>query len=87
MRAGARLPANLRLRGHARSLMFFVSMAASNSSTHFDDTPSVLTCLSGTRTVWLAPPEVQKLCSLAHRPQASSTIRVHAVRPTVHGRR
>eukprot|EP00966_Prymnesium_polylepis_P130497 3018410-Prymnesium_polylepis.1 len=53
----ARLPTNLKLRGHRRSLMFFVSVSESNSFTHFDQTPSVLVCLCGTRTVWLAPPE------------------------------
>lgn len=49
----ARLPINLKLRGHKRSLMFFASVSESNSSTHFDQTPSVLVCLCGTRTVWL----------------------------------
>jgi hypothetical protein len=66
-RVRARLPANLCLRGHRRSLMFFVSISESNSTTHFDRTPSVLVCLCGTRTVWLAPPEVKARCGLRHR--------------------
>jgi hypothetical protein len=66
-RARARLPANLCLRGHRRSLMFFVSVSESNSTTHFDETPSVLVCLCGTRTVWLAPPEVKERCGLRSR--------------------
>jgi hypothetical protein len=66
-RARARLPANLSLRGHRRSLMLFVSASESNSTTHFDETPSVLVCLCGTRTVWLAPFEVAERCGLRHR--------------------
>ena len=66
-RVRARLPTNLCLRGHRRSLMFFVSISESNSTTHFDRTPSVLVCLCGTRTVWLAPPEVKGRCGLSSR--------------------
>ena len=64
---GFPVPANLCLRGHRRSLIFFVSISESNSTTHFDRTPSVLVCLCGTRTVWLAPPEVKARCGLRHR--------------------
>ena len=75
-RASARLPSNLRLRGHRRALMFFVSTSASNSTTHFDETPSVLYCLCGERTVWLAPPEAKRKLGLRARvdgPLASET--------------
>lgn len=68
-RMRARLPTNLRLRGHRRALMFFVSVSASNSTVHFDDTPSVLTCLCGERTVWLAPPEAKRRLGLRARPR------------------
>lgn len=61
-----RLPTNLSLRGNGRSLMFFVSVTESNSKVHFDETPSVLIVLCGTRTVWLAPHEVKEKCGLQH---------------------
>mmetsp|Transcript_31689 Transcript_31689/g.86676 ORF Transcript_31689/g.86676 Transcript_31689/m.86676 type:complete len:209 (+) Transcript_31689:521-1147(+) len=66
-RVRARLPTGLKLRGHRRSLMFFVSVSESNSTAHFDQTPSVLICLCGTRTVWLAPPQVKERCGLSSR--------------------
>ena len=75
-RASARLPSNLRLRGHRRALMFFVSTSASNSTTNFDETPFVLYCLCGERTVWLAPPEAKRKLGLRARvdgPLASET--------------
>ena len=68
-RGSARLPSNLRLRGHKRALMFFVSVSDSNSTTHYDDTPSVLYCLCGERTVWLAPPEAKHKLGLRARPR------------------
>ena len=62
----ARLPANLMLRMHSRSLIFFVSLTDSFSGVHFDDTPSVLLCLAGNREIWVAPPGLKRACALRH---------------------
>ena len=59
-----RLPDSLSLRGHGSALVTFVSLRSSFSGTHFDDTPSVLVSLTGTREVWLAPPGMPKACGV-----------------------
>ena len=64
LRARARLPASLMLRVHERSLINFISLEPSHSGTHWDESPSVLVCLTGTRDVWIAPPGVDEACGL-----------------------
>ena len=46
------------------NLQFFLSHTASRSQTHFDDTPSTLTCIAGMKHIWLAPPGVEKVCNI-----------------------
>ena len=46
------------------NLQFFLSHTASRSQTHFDDTPSTLTCIAGMKHIWLAPPGVEDVCNI-----------------------
>ena len=63
--ARARLPPNLALRGHSRSLIVFASLDNTTSSTHLDETASVLVCMSAeARRVWIAPNRVAAECGL-----------------------
>eukprot|EP00966_Prymnesium_polylepis_P156502 3615967-Prymnesium_polylepis.1 len=52
------------LRAHERSLIKFISLEPSHSGTHWDESPSVLVCLTGTCDVWIAPPGVDEACGL-----------------------
>ena len=51
------IPACAQLTRMNRSLIVFVSCTPTFSGTHRDETPSLLHCVSGTKTVFLCPPD------------------------------